>query len=115
MKVYSSPVEFGQPDYSHYDSLVEQAREKQHTEDVAAWGRANGYAGANTGKIVRFGVADGYAQYMLFDGSRGSCLIHLPYGDAYSFQYASKLSKKDVLEKIRQEDVVSSMFAKKAA
>ena len=42
--------------------------------------------GLHVGKLVCFGVADGYAKYLIVKvGKRVSKLVHLPFGDAYRY------------------------------
>lgn len=118
MKVYAAPVPFAEPDYANYDTNVELARETAHQEQVAQWLRDNGYVGERTGQIARFGVADGYAQYMVGDtGPRmgGMVLIHLPYGDAYSFPYVTRLSKKDIVENVERQQRLAALFSGQGA
>lgn len=104
-----------EPDYANYDFEKEQAAEAAHQEALAAWLKANGWAGPRTGKIVRFGVADGHAAYMVADGSRGFSLIHLPYGDAYQFMGIQHWTKKAILEQLDREEKLAALFSKKDA
>ena len=115
MKIYSVPeaVPFSAPNYAVYDSRAEQAREKQHREDLKAHLIEMGYKGKHTGKIVRFSVADGYAQYMLADGKGrygGSFLIHLPYGDGYRFPGVEYHPKSAIVERIVAQDKLDELF-----
>lgn len=120
MKVYAVPqaVPFAKPDYTNYDFKAEREREERHIADLKAHLIEMGYTGKHTGKIASFGVADGSANYMLADGKGrydSSFLIHLPYGDAYQFQYIGKLSKKDIIENIESREGLAALFAKKKA
>lgn len=115
MNVYAVPrdVPFTKPDYTNYDFKAERERENRHIADLKAHLIEMGYTGKHTGKIASFGVGDGYANYMLADGSGvygHSFLIHLPYGDAYHFQYVSKLSKKEIIKKIEQQEGLAALF-----
>lgn len=114
MKVYNLPVEvpFPDPDYQNYDWDAEQRREAEHRAALSAWLRANGWTGKNTGRTVRFGVADGYALYMLAEGpGRKSCLIHLPYGDAYQYRDVEFLPKAEILRRLDQQDTIAKLFS----
>jgi hypothetical protein len=120
MKVYSVPeaVPFAEPDYKTYDWKAEQAREERHMADLKKHLVEMGYKGKHTGKIVRFGVADGSAQYMLADGKGvygPSFLIHLPYGDAYHQHMVQHMPKKAIVEQIERQEKLASLFAKKDA
>ena len=114
MKVYSLPdeVTFPQPDYRNYDVQREQEREAAHQERVKKWLIEQGYKGKRTGEILQIGHADGYAQYMLAEGSR-SFLVHLPYGDAWDSPLANKLTKSEVLRRIENTKALREMFSKK--
>jgi hypothetical protein len=115
MQIYSSPVPFSRPDYRAYDSAKEQAREASHQAEIKDWLKTNGYAGPYTGEVVRFQVADGYAQYMVGDGGRTWALIHLPYGDAYQYTHARHLPKQEIKDMIAREKRFSALFASKTA
>lgn len=116
MKVYSCPDELPAPevDYRNYDYDRERAREHEHQQQLKAWLQRNGYSGARTGEVVRFGVADGYAQYMLADGPR-SILIHLPYGDAWQYGDVQFLPKAEIVRRIEADKKLASFFASRAA
>lgn len=113
MKIYACPDECPapRPDFKNFDINREIARQESHQQELCEWLRANGHAGPHTGKIVMFPVADGYAKYMLADGRR-SCLIHLPYGDAYQYPDAEFLPKAEILRRIENRQKLSAMFAK---
>lgn len=117
MKVYSCPTECPapEPDYSNYDTDKELAREDKHQEDLKAYLIKRGYRGKYTGEIIRFGVADGYASYMMADAptTANSYLIHLPYGDAYQYRDVKFLPKKEIVKRIEQEKAFSKLFSKK--
>ncbi len=101
MKVYSCPDEVKPPviDFKNYDLNKALAAEAAHSKALADWLRKNGYTGKHTGRILTVPFADGQAQYMFADGPR-SCLIHLPYGDAWDSPDVAFLPKKEVLRRI---------------
>ncbi len=68
--------------------------------------------GKNVGEIIRFQVADGYAQYMVAS-MKPLQLVHLEIGDAYNFEYANRLTAKDVQDKIKQQKALKEYFQKK--
>lgn len=115
MKVYTCPTECPAPtpDYTNYDSAKEIRAEKDHQEQLAKWLRANGFNGKHTGGIYRQGVADGYAMYMLADGPK-SCLIHLPYGDAYQARDVEYVPKKEIIRRIEAEKKFREIWDKKS-
>ena len=109
MKVYDCPNEVPAPELNwDYDNIQEthaklEQAEKDHSVKLKAWLVNRGYTGKNTGEIFRMPMGDGYAQYMVADAPRKSCLIHLPYGDAWDHRDASFIPKKEVIRSIEAE------------
>lgn len=64
------------------------------------------------GEIISFGVADGYAQYMVAC-SRPLRLIHLPVWDAWHYEGANNLTLKDVQAKIAGQKTIEKLFPKR--
>lgn len=119
MKVYSSPIPLAPPDWSAPGGFAEklkaiEAAEATHLEATRQWLKDHGYAGPNSGKLVRFPAADGYAQYLLAEG-RSSFLIHLPYGDGYQYGDVKFLPKREILKRIEQQERAETLFSKRAA
>lgn len=117
MKVYGVPeaVPFPETDYRNYDWKAEQAREEKHEADLKAHLIEMGHKGKHTGKIARFAVGDGYAQYRLADGTgrySGSFLIHLPYGDRYQFPGVKHYPKSAIVENIVGQEKIAALFSK---
>jgi hypothetical protein len=115
MKIFTLPkdVPAPKPDYSNYNHEKEQAAEEKHMADLKAWLIKAGYTGKYTGEIYSEGVADGSALYMVADGPK-SCLIHLPYGDAYQSRDVGFLPKKEIIRRIEADKKFNAWFAKKA-
>lgn len=88
-------------------------RENDHKLSLALWLRKAGYDGPRTGEVVRFQVADGYAQYMMADNGQGSALMHLPYGDAYQYRDVRFLPRKEILRRLDQEKRFQALFDRK--
>jgi hypothetical protein len=65
----------------------------------------------NVGEIIRFPVADSYAEYMVAS-MKPVELVHLPLGDAWCFQYVNLLTAKEVQEKIDQQKALERLFKK---
>ena len=114
MKVYSTPKEVPDPkmDYVNFDMAKYEAALQAHGKALEAWLRKAGYTGKRTGMIVRFPMADGYAEYMLAEGKK-SCLIHLPYGDAYDNPDVRFVPKAEILKRIEAQDKMRALFSKK--
>jgi hypothetical protein len=115
MKVYGIPKEvpFAEPDYRNYNRDVEERREIAHQEALKTWMVDQGCNGERTGEVVRFGVADGYAQYMFADRGRSSYLMLLPYGDAYQYQHVEFLPQAEIIKLLDQEKRMSEIFARR--
>jgi len=113
MKVYSLPdtVPALVVNYSNFDRDKYFAQEAAHKETVKQELIALGYTGANTGRILRLQVADGYAQYMFADAGAKSCLMHLPYLDGYQYRGVEGMSKKWVLDEIARCERFDALFS----
>lgn len=109
-KIYASPVPAPAYDWSG-DFREFQRLDDEHEQAVKKWLADNGYIGKNSGRIVRFGVADGHAAYMIAEGARKFFLIHLPYGDAYQYPDAQYLPKSEILRRADQADNLAKLFA----
>lgn len=68
-----------------------------------------GYKGKNAGEVIKFQVADGYAQYMVIS-MRPLQLMHIPIIDAYEFQYVHLMTAKEVNEKVEAEKRLKELF-----
>lgn len=108
-KIYSAPEDIGPvPEMSDFmvDGKFSMNRleevEERWTKKLRDWCKANSPGHKYVGEIIRQGVADGYAQYMVLS-LRPLALIHLPLGDAYQFQWAHRWTASDVKEMIEQE------------
>jgi hypothetical protein len=114
MKVYGLPDEVPAPkvDYSNFDPAKFQRDEQAHTQCLKDWLVSKGWSGKHTGKILYMPMGDGAAAYMLADGPK-SCLIHLPYGDAWNHPDAKFLPKSEVLRRIGSSAKINAIFADK--
>lgn len=112
MQVYSLPAEVPAPvvDYTNFDLKKMLADEAAHSAKLKEHLIGQGYKGPHTGKIVAIPHADGHAQYMIADVSRGFCLIHLPYCDAWHSPWAAKLTKKEAIANADRRANLKSMF-----
>jgi hypothetical protein len=98
---------FPQP-YNHEEY---KKNEDKYIVDLKKELKSMGYKGKNFGEIIKFQVADGYAQYMVIS-MRPLQLMHLPLGDAWDFQYAHLLTAKEVNEKIEGQKAWEKAFSK---
>ena len=96
---------FPQP-YNHEEY---QKNEDKYIADIKKELKSMGYKGKNFGEILKFQVADSYAEYMVVS-MRPLKLMHLPLGDAYSFEYAHLLTSKEVNEQIKRQKALLELF-----
>jgi len=82
--------------------------EKKWTDELRVWCKTQS-AGKYIGEIVQQGVADGYAQYMIFS-LKPLGLIHLSLGDAYQFEWAHRWTASDVKMMVEREKKIQSLF-----
>lgn len=87
-KLYELPIKLPETDYKNYNYEKEREKEAQYLEDCRNWLKANGYNDKLTGKVISFGVGDGYAQYMVLR-EKPLSLAHLAFGDAYQVSGAT--------------------------
>ncbi len=109
IKVYSAPKEI--PAAEFLPSLSWEAynkRVQEHVEAVKVYAKKNG-SGKYAGEEISFPVADGHARYVVF--SPGS-LIHLNVNDAWQYQYVTRLTQKDIADKVEQEKAFAKLFSK---
>lgn len=113
-KVYSPPKELPTPipDYMK-PGRGWMEDEKKWEESLRQYCVANGGKDEAVGTVIGFPVADGSAQYMVFSISP-VVLIHMPLGDAWQYRYINRLTKKDILEQVRQSKAMEKLFSRKA-
>lgn len=68
-----------------------------------------GYNGKNVGEVIKFQVADGYAQYMVIS-MRPLRLMHLPLVDGYEFNYVHLMTANEVNEQIDRQRKLEELF-----
>jgi hypothetical protein len=107
-KIYSPPAEIKVPEFNWEDIPAYEAACNKFVEDLKVF-CINRNNAEHVGEVIQFPVADGYAQYMVASLSPVE-LIHLPLWDAWGFQYASRLTKKDIIEKINQKKALKKLF-----
>lgn len=118
--VYSCPAELPEPRFEDYpleEYKLGGAYErdlKKHTEALSDWCRSrtpNRRADSPIGEVIRWQVADGYAQYMVYTTSP-LALIHLDYLDGYEVSeiMLRGLRVSDVKQMIARERRLSELF-----
>lgn len=115
MKVFAQSVATKWEEYSDmtHDQVDDYFEANRAANEAAV--RDLGYIGEHTGKLIREGVADGYATYMVMDTGRGGrnlSLMHMDWSDGYQFRWASSWTKKDVLSMIERAEARKRFFAR---
>lgn len=112
-KIFSAPNSIPIPKWNykktHQENMEEESKYVKQLKVVLA-DRKPGQK--LVGEIIKFGVADGYAEYMVASVSPLE-LVHIPLGDAYEFPYVHRLTKKDVEDKIKGQKALEELFKKK--
>lgn len=110
--IYSHPKEIKVPSLS-FNKVGEYQEEcKRFKEELKNFLLKRNPIGKNVGEVIQFPVADSYAEYMVAS-MKPLSLVHIPLGDAWSFEYAHRLTTKDVQDKINQAKALAKLFAKK--
>lgn len=115
-KIYSPPKDVepvpGWADFEvdgKFDMKKMEEVEKEWTEKLRDWCKANSPGRKYVGEIIRQHVADGYAQYMVFS-LRPLVLLHLELGDAYQFQWDHRWTVSDVKGMVEYGKRMDSLF-----
>jgi len=110
-KVYTVPSGIKVPEFNWKDVKQYEKDCEQFKADLKAFlvKRKNGKL---VGEVVRFPVADGYAEYMVA-GLSPVELIHLPLWDEYQFEYAHLMTAKEIQDRIESERMLAELFGKK--
>ena len=106
--IYAPPSEVPVPGFN-LDTWQED--HKRFIDALRAWCQQHN-AAPETGEIIRFQVADGYAQYMIYS-LKPVKLVHIPLGgDAYTFPYINRLTAADVRKEVRREQAIRKLFSR---
>jgi hypothetical protein len=111
--IYDVPDEIKVPnlnfrDVPKYNAEIVEFRKQMKQWCIDRMARAN-VTQEGVGETIQFPVADGYAEYIVA-ATKPLELIHLPIWDAYQFQYAHRLTKKDVLDRIKGNKALNKLF-----
>ena len=112
-KIFSAPNSIPLPQWSikktHQENMSEEKAYLDQLKDMLTKRKPTQKL---VGEIIQFPTADSYAQYMVASMTPLE-LVHIPLGDAWDFQYAHRLTKKDVEEKIKNQKALEELFKKK--
>jgi len=114
-KIYSVPKSINVPQLvvnGKFDYKDYQERVNKFYEELAAVLKKHNPDGECVGEVIQFPVADSYAFYMVV-GLKPVELVYLPIMDGWDFQYANRLTAKDIREKVEQQKNLKKLFGGK--
>lgn len=109
-KIFAPPTEIGKPRVDFKRNWEEQ--ENEYLQKLRTWVKLN-RPNKDAGEVISFQVADGYAQYMVLS-LKPVELMHIPFGDGYQYQYANRLTAKDIREEIERGKLLAELFNQKS-
>lgn len=92
-------------DFKEYQKACDK-----YIEDLRAQCKANSKQ-KYVGEIIKFGVADGYALYMVYS-MKPLELIHIATMDAWHFQHVDLMTPERVAEMIENDKKIAELFKK---
>lgn len=111
-KVYRPPEGFNPPEIESNQDIQIYIKEcDEYVQRLMNWAKEKGNC-PEAGKEIRFPVADGYARYIVFS-MKPVKLIHIDVSDARQFQYANRLTAKDIRREIQKLEGLDTLFRKK--
>lgn len=110
-KIYSVPSDVTVPEFNWEDIDGYKKAVETFEIELREWCKKRNNKDY-VGEIISFPVADNYASYMVASLSPIE-LIHIPTWDGYHFEYAARLTKKDIIEKINQQNAMKKLFGGK--
>jgi hypothetical protein len=112
-EIYSALKEVKTPRFEFREGIESyNKKEKKYLKDLKDALNKKGYTGKNVGEVLKFQVADGYAQYMVVS-MRPLRLMHLDLVDGYSFGYAHLLTATEVNKQIKAQKEWDKLFSSK--
>lgn len=109
-EIYSALKEVEVPRFEFREGIESyNKKEKKYLKDLKVALGKRGYKGKNVGKVLKFQVADGYAQYMVVS-MRPLRLMHLDLVDGYQFGYAHLMTSAEVNKQIERQEELEKLF-----
>ena len=110
-KIYSGIKGLEPPKFSFDNSSNYQKTCDKYFDELKAKCKAQS-KGKYVGEIIKFGVADGYALYMVYS-MKPLELIHINTMDGYQSEFADLLTLERVKEMIERDKKMAELFGKK--
>lgn len=117
MPVYNIPKEFAAevPRFNPQEPYEELMKaEEAFLARLVTWAKERARPDPCAGEVVRWQVADGYAQYLVA-ATKPVQLIHLPFGDGYQAPLAHRATKKDIVALIESEKAFAALVERNKA
>lgn len=111
-KVYELPEGFVAPDFNWKDIPQYEKDCAELTDKLKKWCIERNPDQKNVGEVIKFPVADGYAEYMVA-ATKPVELVHLPFWDAWQSETAELMTAKAIQDKIDQKIAMAKLFAPK--
>lgn len=113
-QVFSPPAEIGKFEFDYSTITGGNSRdwmkaEEEYTNKIVEYAKKHG-KGEFRGRVIQFGVADGYAVYVIMSINPVK-LIHVPTGDSYQFPYVNRLTSADIRNKAGEAAAWAKIFA----
>ena len=110
-KVYSVTGQVEEPSFVWKDRETYDNNIKTYMENVKEYLNELGYNTPETGKVIRFPVGDGYAEYMVAS-LKPAVIVHLEIGDCWQFQYDYLLTAKEIKQELERSKALEALFSK---
>lgn len=111
--IYSVPDGIKVPEFD-WNDLPKYNKECEEFNNALAKWLIKRHNGKNVGKIIRFPVADGYAEYMVA-AMKPLELVHIPLFDGYAYADVDLMTAKRVQEKIDSDEALEKLFPPRKA
>lgn len=112
IKIFKAPSQVKLPEISFEHINQYQDDCDVYIEELKALLQRGMPKGKNVGEIIKFPVADGYAQYMVAS-MKPLQLVHIDLWDGWHFEFIHLITSKEVQLKIDQEKKLKELFGNK--
>lgn len=96
-------------DYRNYDATMKA--EATWLKTLKEQLKADNPGDELAGEEIKFQVADNYARYVVVS-SKPLQLIHLTFGDGYTYQYITRLRLSDIQQEVQKAKRWASLFVR---
>ena len=110
-KIYSGIEGIELPELNFDNISAYNKATEKYMDELKAVCKANSNH-KDVGEVIKFGVADGYALYMVYSMEPLE-LIHIGIMDGYQFEYVDLMTPERVSEQIEKNRRIAELFSKK--